>query len=228
MRRGFAVHVAGDQHLGSVLQYGVEDYRDGGFAFTVPSIANIWPRRWFPPEAGGNREEGAPLYTGDHEDGFGNRMTVWAVANPVDAGVEPKALYDRTPGLGIVRLDPSDRTVTFEAWPRWTDPADSDAPQYSDWPVRFHQEDGYGREREAWLPPVTLEGSDTPVVRVDNEVTGEWLYTIRSQTAEFRPWVFDGDHTYSVRVSDPDSGLDQVWTGVAPDSLLTSASGSVD
>lgn len=207
MRRGYAVHLAGDQHLGFVVQYGLDEYRDAGYAFAIPSIANIWPRRWFPPEGGANRAEGAPRYTGDYLDGFGNRMTVWAVANPVDAGVQPKALYDRTPGLGIIRMDTRQRTVRFEAWPRWTDPDDADAPQYSDWPVAFHQEDGYARPRAGFLPAVELKGSDRPVIRIDDETTGEWLYTIRAQGPSFRPWVFDASHSYTVRVSDPDLGL---------------------
>ena len=215
MRRGFAVHIAGDQHLGTVLQYGVDEFRDGGYAFTVPSIANIWPRRWFPPEPGSNRAPESQPYTGDHFDGFGNRMTVWAVANPVDAGVEPKALYDRTPGLGIIRLDPDSRTVVFEAWPRWTDPADLEAPQYSDWPISFDQQEGYGRSRAGYLPLVSLEGSALPVVRVEDEDTGEWLYTIRADSSHFRPWVFDATHTYRVRVTDPDAGLEKVLESVS-------------
>jgi alkaline phosphatase D len=213
MRRAFAVHLTGDQHLGSVVQYGVDDYRDAGFAFTVPSIANIWPRRWFPPEAGANREDGAAAYTGDHLDGFGNHMTVRAVANPVDAGVEPKALYDRTPGFGLVRLDPGDRSVTFEAWPRWTDPKSPDAAQFSDWPIRFKQEDGYGRKRAGYLPEVRLDGVTNPVVRVDDEVTGEWLYTIRATGERFSPWVFDAMHSYRVRVTDPDRGIEVTLVG---------------
>jgi alkaline phosphatase D len=213
MRRAFSVHIAGDQHLGTVLQYGVDEFRDGGFVFTLPSIANIWPRRWFPPEEGGNRDPSRPRYTGDHLDGFGNRMTVLAVANPVDAGVEPKALYDRTPGFGLIRFDPSDRSVTFESWPRWIDPEDPAAEQYADWPISFGQEDGYARHRAGYLPAVSLDGVAEPVVRVDDETTSEWLYTIRSPTSEFRPWVFEGDHSYRVRLSEPDEGVEQVLTG---------------
>ncbi|MCK4965544.1 alkaline phosphatase D family protein, partial [bacterium] len=76
MRRGFAVHIAGDQHLGSTIQYGIDDWHDAGFAICVPAVANIWPRRWFPPpETGKNRKSGMPGYTGDFHDGFGNKIT---------------------------------------------------------------------------------------------------------------------------------------------------------
>ena len=52
MRKAFAPHVAGDQHLGSSIQYGIDEFGDGPFAFVVPSVANLWPRRWYPPAAG--------------------------------------------------------------------------------------------------------------------------------------------------------------------------------
>lgn len=129
-----AIHLAGDQHLGSLLQYGVNTHRDGTFAFTAPAVANTWPRRWWPPVHGGNPEAGAPHYTGDFEDGFGNLLTVWAVANPVNSGRQPSALYDRMPGYGIVRFDRAAATITFECWPRWVNPKQAGASQYPGWP----------------------------------------------------------------------------------------------
>ena len=76
MRKGFAVHIAGDQHLASTIQYGVDGFRNGPFALCVPSVANFWPRRWYPPEPGQNRWDGAPPYAGDFLDGFGNALVV--------------------------------------------------------------------------------------------------------------------------------------------------------
>lgn len=134
LARAGALHLAGDQHLGSLVQYGVDEHRDAGFAFTAPAVANTWPRRWWPPIHGANPDPGAPHYAGDFVDGFGNLLTVWAVANPVRSGREPAALYDRTPGYGIVRLDPVARTATLECWPRWVDPQAPDAQQYEGWP----------------------------------------------------------------------------------------------
>jgi hypothetical protein len=141
MQRCAAVHLAGDQHLGSLIQYGIEDWRDAGYAFCSPAIANTWPRRWWPAAAGQNRQAGAPLYTGDFRDGFGNYMTVYAVANPIISGQEPAALYDRMPGYGIVRFDRKTRQITFECWPRWVDPTAPAAMQYSGWPRTIKQSD---------------------------------------------------------------------------------------
>ena len=134
LRTADAIHLAGDQHLGSLLQYGVDAHRDGTFAFTAPAVANTWPRRWWPPVPGGEPDPGAPHYTGDFVDGFGNLLTVWSVANPVNSGRQPSDLYDRMPGYGIVRFDRNASTITFECWPRWVDPEAPEAAQYPGWP----------------------------------------------------------------------------------------------
>ena len=131
-----ALHLCGDQHLGSLVQYGVDDYRDGSFAFTPPAVANTWPRRWMPIEPGTGRWEGAPRYAGDFEDGFGNLMTVIAVTNPEDRGIEPRRLFDLSPGYGIIEVDPSGGDAVLEAWPRWVEPT-SDDGQYPGFPFRI-------------------------------------------------------------------------------------------
>ena len=52
MRACLAVHIAGDQHLASTVQYGIDDFNDAAYAICSPAISNIFPRRWFPVEAG--------------------------------------------------------------------------------------------------------------------------------------------------------------------------------
>jgi hypothetical protein len=221
MRKGFAVHLAGDQHLASTIQYGVDDFGDGPFALCVPSVANFWPRRWYPPRPGANREPGAPLYTGDFLDGFGNPMTVFAVSNPARWGREPAGLHDRAPGYGIARFNRSTREVSLEAWPRWADPASGDAP-YPGWPVRFRQEDGYGNAPFGFLPTLLFEGPIEPVVQVVSEAGGGILYTLRISDSRFTPRVF-GPGTYTVRVGEPGTDDMRTFLGLEPtaDSIRT-------
>jgi len=140
MRKAGAIHIAGDQHLGSTIQYGIDTFRDGPFAICVPSVANYWPRRWFPEEDGANRAPGAPRNTGDYLDGFGNRMTVFAVSNPHKLGIEPADINDRAPGYGIITFDRIDRTITIANWPRWVDPSAPGAKPYPGWPITIRQE----------------------------------------------------------------------------------------
>ena len=215
IRRGFALHIAGDQHLGSTVQYGVDEFNDAAFAICVPSISNVWPRRWFPPEPGRNRRPGSPEYTGELKDGFGNLMTVHAVSNPHKTGKKPSRLYDRATGYGIVRFRRKDRDVIFENWPRWTDPAAKGAKPYPGWPVRFNQLDNYGKTAAGLLPRIEVSGLKDPVVQVIREHDEETVYTIRINGTSFSPMVFEeGSHT--VLVGDPDTRQMKRIPGLAP------------
>ena len=203
IRRCFPFHIAGDQHLASFSRYGVDEWGDGPYALCVPSIANLWPRRWFPPTGGLNRAVGAPLNTGDFLDGFGNKMTVLAVANPMKSGVEPTLLHDRMPGYGIVRFNRQARTIRSEVWPRWVDPTAATATQYSGWPITVNQSDGYGRRATGYLARVVVHGLTDPVIQViNNSENNRVEYTIRMKGPSFRPKVFDNDALYTVVVTD--------------------------
>jgi phosphodiesterase/alkaline phosphatase D-like protein len=202
IRKGFAFHIAGDQHLGSSIQYGVDEFGDAGYAICVPSISNVWPRRFYPPEEGGNHKKGMPKYTGDFVDGFGNKMTVLAISNPYKTGKEPARLYDRATGYGIIVFDKPERTITFANWPRFADPTAGGKP-YKGWPITISQEDNYGRKAVAYLPELKITGMTDPVVQVINEKSGEIEYTIRIKGESWQPKVFEKG-SYTVKVGDPD------------------------
>ncbi|MEA1996343.1 MAG: alkaline phosphatase D family protein, partial [Gemmatimonadota bacterium] len=202
MRRGFALHIAGDQHLGSTVQYGVDDWHDAGFAVCVPAVANVWPRRWFPPEPGRNRRPGRPRYTGDYKDGFGNKITVHAVSNPHENGIEPTWINHRAPGYGIITFNRNTRKIEIANWPRWVDPSKPDAGPYPGWPVVIDQTDNYNRKAAAWLPTFEVSGMDDPVVQVVDESNGEIVYTLRIKGKSFRPKVF-GKGLYTLKVGEP-------------------------
>ncbi|MCP4770247.1 MAG: hypothetical protein GY879_02395 [Planctomycetes bacterium] len=207
----FAVHLAGDQHLGSLVEYGADEFRDGGFVFTSPAIANTWPRRWWPPFHGGNPDPGAPHYTGDFRDGFGNAMTVWAVSNPVQTGLKPSALYDRTPGYGIIRFHPASERIVFECWPRWVDPLDPKAQQYSGWPRIISKLDNG--------PATVLNWIEIPETGIENGVASvfllqangqEFCYSLPCDASGGRLPVYrSGD--YAVRVEGEQEQLKWFW-----------------
>lgn len=129
-RKANAIHICGDQHLGSVAKYGIDSHSDGTYVFCTPAIANTWPRRWMPRDL--------PI-TGDHEDGFGNLVTVLAVSNPHISGHEPAALHDRAPGWGLLVCNPAKRNVKINAWPRWAQPNAPDSDQYEGWPIMIEK-----------------------------------------------------------------------------------------
>jgi len=210
LRKGFAFMIGGDQHLGSVVHHGIDEWEDAGYSFCVPSIANLWPRRWFPPSPGENHQEGMPLYTGRYFDGLGNRITVYAVSNPYVSGKEPSLLHDRAPGYGIIRLNKKAQLITMECWPRYSDPESFEAEQFPGWPVTISIEDNYGRTARRWLPVIHTTGLDNPpVIQVIDEQDQEIIYTIRSREEFYQPKVFKPG-TYSVVVGNPET--DQLKT----------------
>jgi hypothetical protein len=62
-RKAFALMIAGDQHLATIIHHGVNNWNDSGYSMCVPSIANLYLRWWAPEEPGRNREPGAPEST---------------------------------------------------------------------------------------------------------------------------------------------------------------------
>ncbi len=142
IRAAGAVHLAGDQHLPTIVQHGIDEFGDGPFAFVAPAIVNNYYSRWWHPEnekAGENPEPGNPLpFNGNYLDGMGNKIRMVAYANPDDN-------FTRG-GFGLVRFNKNEKSVTFESWDRFTDVTKPGAKQMPGWPRTIHQngtKDGY-------------------------------------------------------------------------------------
>jgi len=152
-----------------------------------------------------------PEYTGQFLDGFANKVTVWAVANP-----SPEANHDklttRAAGFGVVRFNKPERTITIECWPRNVDVTDPAAEQYPGWPKTIHQLDNYGRKAAAYLPTLRIRGMEDPVVQVVDEAGGEIVYTLRIKGDDFRPKVFSKG-TYTIRVGEQPDAMEEL-TGI--------------
>lgn len=183
LRKGFAFHYAGDQHLATIFHHGIDEHRDGIWSFCVPSIANLYLRWWEPLEPGLNRELGAPEYTGDHLDGFANKVTNYAAANP-EKKPAGNLLNTRAAGFGIVRLNTATREITMECWPRNVDITDSDAKQYPGWPRTISQFDNYNPPSWGTLAKLDFD-SENPVVQVIDAANQEVLYTVRAKGSSF-------------------------------------------
>ncbi|MGC6465556.1 MAG: hypothetical protein ACON5N_08230 [Akkermansiaceae bacterium] len=190
LRRGYAFHLAGDQHLATIFHHGIDEFRDSVWSFCVPSIANLYLRWWEPLEAGANRDEGSPEYTGDHLDGFANKVTNYAAANP-EKKPAGNVLNTRSAGFGIVRLNTKERTITMECWPRNVDVTDPKAEQYPGWPRTISQFDNYNPP--SWKKSgVVLFDTEDPVVQLIDESSKEILYTVRLKGKSFEPTLPEG------------------------------------
>jgi len=216
LRKGRVLALSGDQHLAVIVQHGIQKHRDAIFQFCVPAVANKY-RRWFDPaEPGANREPGAPSYTGDFLDAFGNKITIYAVANSKirqrelqrdpkdrDSGRVHSVIgrHINRDGYGIVRIDKKKQTYTLECWP-WDADFQKDGTQYAGWPRVIRLEDNDGRTPYGWLPDLTFRGLSDPVVQVIDQQSGELVYATRAREGRFRPPVY-ADGTYTIRVGEP-------------------------
>lgn len=207
LRKAFAFHLAGDQHLPAVVHYGIEEHRDAVVAFASPAVNNLYARWFRPKQIDEQRPDGAPEYTGNFGDSFGHPLTVIACANPkleFRRGVL-EAETDKAAGFGVVRFNKAKRTITIECWPLLADVSQPNS-QFSGWPVTVKQSDNYSRTAAAHLPELKIRGSDKPVVQVADLSSGEVLYTLRLASNSWRPFTFaEGPH--SIVISDPEHGL---------------------
>jgi hypothetical protein len=199
IRRAWAPHLCGDQHLAVVVKHGISTFGDGPYAFTNPALVNTIYGRWWHPldeKPGANPVAGSPLpWTGNYLDGLGNKITMLAYANPVNIQDEKQ----RADGYGIARFNKETRRITFECWPRFPNTADGRREQFAGWPISFAMEENDGRAPVAWLPQLNFKGTPNPVVQVVEDATGDILYTIRVQGDRFRPRVYRNG-TYTVKV----------------------------
>jgi phosphodiesterase/alkaline phosphatase D-like protein len=224
IRKAFALHIAGDQHLATIIHHGTDDWEDAMYSFCVPSIANLYLRWWAPLQPGENRLPGMPEHPGRFHDGLGNKVTVWAVANP-----SPEENHDRlttrAAGFGIVRFNKPDRTITLECWRRNADVRDPKAGLYPGWPKTIRQTDNYGRQAAAYLPTLKIRGREDPVVQVIDEADRQIVYTLRIKGREFRPKVFHKGK-YTIKVGQQDGvmtalrGVEALAPGVKGELLL--------
>ena len=111
---------------------------------------------------------------------------------------------DKAAGLGIVRFNKRNRTITIECWPFLTDVTGA-GTQFPGWPVTVAMLDNYARRPAAWLPLLEIQGIESPVVQIVSEGSGEVVYTLRIEGQSFRPHVF-ATGLYTVRVGEPETG----------------------
>lgn len=198
IRRAWAPHLCGDQHLAVVVKHGIENPSDGPYGFTSPAIVNTIYGRWWHPEneaPGPNPVPNSPLpWTGEFEDGLGNPIRMLAYANPPDRRDETK----RADGHGIARFNKRDRTITFECWPRFSDVADGNGAQFPGWPITVKMADNDGRTPIGYLPTIEVTGTENPVVQVVAE-GGEVLYTVRMASNRLQLPVYQPG-SYVVRI----------------------------
>ena len=129
IKKANAVHIAGDQHLATVIHHGVDEYEDGPWAFLVPAMVNNYYSRWWWPKDGkpGKKSNNVLPWNGRYLDGFENKITMHAYANPDSDS--------NGAGFGVIKFDKPNKEVIFECWPRYQDLTLKKSKQFKGWPI---------------------------------------------------------------------------------------------
>lgn len=224
MRKAFAFHIAGDQHIPSLLQYGIESFRDSGWAFCTPAISVGYERRFIPDTLGvevqDRPEHGLPN-TGCYFDGFGNPNYVYAIGNPLETE-RNKTRYimaeEKASGYSIITFDRETRTYTPDALHFLTD-ASQDEPEdhFSGWPHTIKQEENFGavNQSKLTLPSIEVSGIEDPVLEIIDQADNELVYTLRIKGRSYLPKV-PRPGTYLVRIGSPEKGIWREREGIRP------------
>lgn len=165
MRQTGAFQICGDQHLPSLVQYGLENYRDANWCFCTPAIAVMY-LRWFLPDEVGypvlDRPEHNYPNTGKYTDAFGNKNYVYAIGNPGKITVDKNSRYNhaqiRSSGFGMITFDQVSRDIKIDAW-RFLADVENPNPvrdQFPGWPFTINQYDNFGEGATNFLPKVVV------------------------------------------------------------------------
>tara|TARA_R110002050_G_scaffold115670_1_gene231878 strand:+ start:587 stop:3073 length:2487 start_codon:yes stop_codon:yes gene_type:complete len=211
MRKAAAFHINGDQHLSTLVQYGLDDYRDAGWSFNTPAICNFY-MRWFLPDELGipvvDRPEHGYPNTGKYEDAFGNKNYVYAVGNPGEITVDKDSRYDnaqiRVSGFGLVTFDQKERTIAMDSWRFYADVENPNPvrDQFPGWPKQISQFDNLGMGAENVLPEISLNQSNQ-VMQIWNEKTGELAQVYRMKGNTVQPKLHEAG-TFKLIIGEDD------------------------
>lgn len=129
IKKANAIHIAGDQHISTVTQQGIDNYEDGPWAFIVPAIVNNYYSRWWWPEneKAGENSNGLLPWNGRFLDGFNNKITMHAYVNPDSPS--------NGSGYGFIRFKKKEKEAVFECWPRISDVSSPEARQFKGFPI---------------------------------------------------------------------------------------------
>ncbi len=213
MRSIGAFHINGDQHLPSIMQYGLTDYRDAGWSFCTPAIAVMY-LRWFLPDELGQPVVDRPEHnypnTGKYTDAFGNKNYVYAIGNPGKITVDKDSRYThaqiRSSGFGMVTFDQQSRDIDIDAW-RFIADVENPNPirdQFPGWPFRINQYDNFGMGAKNVLPEISVNIPDQ-VIEVRKVNTNELIRIFRMKGNSVQVKLFHPG-TFSIRVGDKELG----------------------
>ena len=148
-----ALHINGDHHLTSLVQYGVRRQRDSNWSFCTPAIAAGYPRWWRPDDLNivpHNRPKHGLANTGEYLDGFGNMAYVYAAGNPEVGTKRPRyeRAHQKGSGFGFVIIDTVNKTYEIHAYKFAVNVLDNDpGNEFPGWPITIQRAENKGKNK---------------------------------------------------------------------------------
>ncbi len=221
MRKVGAFNINGDQHLPSLVQYGVDNFRDAGWSFCTPAICNFY-MRWFLPDEIGvpafDRPEHGYENTGKYTDAFSNKNYVYAIGNPGKIPVDKESRYGnaqiRNSGFGIVTFDQTERTISIDAW-RFIADVENPNPlrdQFPGWPFIINQYDNFGIGADNFLPEIVVN-KPNQVIEVRKTGTNDLIRIFRMKGNSIQVGLHHPG-TFTIKVGDKTVGSFETKPGV--------------
>jgi hypothetical protein len=206
IRKCFAFNINGDQHVPSLVKYGVDEYGDAGWSFCTPAISVGYQRAFWPDELGWevkNRPEHGLPNTGEYTDAFGNKSYVYAMGMPDKKGNWDNRYFQahkRASGFGMATFDQKTRDIKLDCYKFLID-IDNQRKnnQFPGWPVTINQLDNYGGKTKLSLPTIKTNLPNQVVKVMDNK--GKMVYNLRMAGNSFTPKVFKTG-TYSIVIGE--------------------------
>src|SRR5690554_1283703 len=209
MRKVSALHINGDQHLPTLVQYGINDYQDAGWSFNTPAICNYY-LRWFLPDELNvpvtDRPEHDYPNTGRYPDAFGNLNYVYAVGNPGKITTDNSGRYNnaqlRSSGFGMITFNKNDRSITMDAW-RFKADVKNPNPirdQFPGWPLTISQYDNLGKGAQYLLPKI-ITTKENQLIQIVDEETAETVQIYRLKSDVIQPALYK-EGTYTVYIGE--------------------------
>jgi len=209
MRKGAIFHICGDQHVPSLVQYGLDDFRDAGWGYCTPAIT-VGYKRWFLADEVNypvlDRPEHGYPNTGKYIDAFGNKNYVYAIGNAGKITEDRESRYNqaelRSSGFGIVIFDQTERTIDISTW-RFNANVLNPNPvrdQFPGWPYKISQFENLGMGAEYLLPEIRVNRPNQ-VIQILNERTGELVQVFRIKGTSIQPGLHEAG-TYKIIVGE--------------------------
>jgi len=212
MRKVGAFHINGDQHIASLVQYGLDNHRDAGWSYCTPAIS-VGYQRWFRPDELGLPVEDRPEHgfpnTGNYTDAFGNKNYVYAIGNPAPFVADMESRYNqavlRASGFGMITFNKQEGLIDIDAW-RFKADVKNPNPirdQIPGWPFQITQNDNFGIGAEYMLPEISVN-KPNQVIQIWNENTGEVVQIYRLKGGTVQPSLFENG-TFTLIIGEGDN-----------------------